>query len=359
MERFSTPEHARIPELSFSEKLAKAIERNQSTELTVPEISERLARVTVIENEVENLELQNFLSEYGIRDAELQLVKSFLRPPSDVSSSESTHESQEAERIYSIDVRSHFSVERLPADYAYSGGAARSLLLRSLGIQPDANPRDVDVIRFNQNSKQSELDRAVASHFMFEDAEHGFGVRIEPDEATYFSTRDLTINEVYATDKQVFLTESCLRDTVRRILRLTPFQNETFASGANPSKMLAKLLRFYAQSISENDPYVFADLDDYDFERSFISPFWLALQYDRAFEVSPEAGEQFFLEMKKHDQIPDTIATAEDATEYLLSIMSHPGFYYRHAPGWQFELEDDYYEEYDQLPSRASHRKPL
>src|SRR3990167_2454331 len=51
------------------------------------------------------------------------------------------------ENLYLLKVKEHFWDQRLPEEYAYKGGAARVLLLRSLGLNSRVEPRDVDLVR--------------------------------------------------------------------------------------------------------------------------------------------------------------------------------------------------------------------
>jgi len=175
-------------------------------------------------------------------------------------------------------------------------------------------------------------------------------------------TRDLTLNQVLATDDELQMTEACLLDTFRRIFRPTKHELGKFPgrsrTGIGP-KMMAKMIRFYADSIEKYDRAELVGLDDWLVEPSFISPFWLAVHLDRAFENGYQSAMAYVRELKKLDQIPDEIDTPEEAAVYLVDLMDDESFYYRNAPIDQYKKEDELidFDEYDKLPIQLSHRR--
>jgi hypothetical protein len=292
---------------------------------------------------LDDMELTQALDEYGIDGSSIE---------------------KEAGGRLTIPVKDHFGEKRLPEGYAYKGGAARSLLMRSLDVDPRYIPRDIDVVRVIDKEPYPGADDEVAKEFMPEDFETGHGVEVlyEPhpededyDEGSdkfdgYFGSRDLTLNEVLATDESVTATRECVLDTVRHIIRLTDFEEnsgwESGFSGAGP-KMLSKILRFYAESIHRYGKAEIQNVADGQFERSFIKPFWLALQLDRACDVSSAVSDQFVKELTSSGQIPDDIQTVEEAASYLARLMKGDikPFYFRHAPEEQFTAEAEWLEE--------------
>ncbi len=105
----------------------------------------------------------------------------------------------------------------------------------------------------------------------------------------YFSTRDLTINQVMATDEEIFVTRMALLDTVRHILRPTPYEKAKF-NGAVGEKILAKIIRLYSEMIHKYDEAAIEDVDSYQLEEAFTNPFFLALQLDKAAEIMTADG---------------------------------------------------------------------
>jgi hypothetical protein len=249
-------------------------------------------------------------------------------------------------------VKKHFTGERLPKGYGYKGGAARALLLKNLGIDPTYTPRDMDIIRLDPNEPAPGVDIKIAKKFMPEDFSHKNGVEVI-QKKDYFKTRDLTINEVLATDEEIIATPECILDSIRRIIRLTPFERKSYGP-----KMLAKMLRFYAEAIYRWDSATIEDMNEWEFEKNFISPFWLALQMDRAFEVGIPIAEQYTKELQKRGQIPTFLNNAKKAADYLGDLLKHKNFYYRHAPSEQFDMEEEWIQKkFEHLPKQSGFGK--
>ena len=259
---------------------------------------------------------------------------------------EETQERYEYDQVMSLPVRNHFSDKRLPAGYGYKGGAARVLLLRALGTDPTYRPRDIDVVRLSWDEDSSDRDDEVSKEFMPEDYEHGDGVEIIDERDQYLATRDFKLNEILATDDRVWFTEGALLDTLRHIIRPTEFEKFNWSdSGELGPKMLAKLLRFYAEAIHRYDEAGIEDVEDWQFEEGFISPFWLALQLDRACDVNQHVAQTYVDELVTRGQLPSDIESIDQASEYLISLIHN--FYYRHAPEEQFDIEYEWTEEFE------------
>ncbi len=252
--------------------------------------------------------------------------------------------------VFSIPVLKHFSDKKLPEGYGYKGGAARALLLRSLGINPLYQPRDIDIVRLAKNQAYEGADDEISKEFMPDDYKNGHGAEPIKDFDDYFAKRDLTINEVLATDEKIYATTDCIFDNIRHILRITKFEKYNYdSSGRIGPKMLSKILRFYAEAIERYDDASIENVEEWQFNASFISPFWLALQLDRAFEIGPKVAENFVHQLIKQKQLPENIKNANQALEYLLDIMGDDCFYFRHAPDWQYENELEWIEYFDEM----------
>lgn len=251
---------------------------------------------------------------------------------------------------YHVKVNEHFTQDRLPEGYGYAGGAARVLLLKNLGISPKFSPRDLDIVRFLPEEPEMGLDDKLARKYSPDDYRHGYGVNPITDLGEYFSTRDFTMNEILATDDEIITTRGGLLDNIRHIIRLTEYSKDT----SPDSKLLAKCLRFYAGAIHRWDEAALEDIDEYYLEWGFITPFWLALNLDKAYQEGSHVAEAFIEELKRRQQLPEEIKTVEEAAEYLLGLIRDRDFYYRHAPTRQFEVEDHWledYKEYEKYPS--------
>ncbi len=261
--------------------------------------------------------------------------------------------------IYTIPIKYSMFREQLPKGYAFAGGAARALLLRNLGIDPIAMPRDVDIVRVVEEEPEPGMDQRLSRQYMGDDCQDGFGVRCENLSEGYFFTRDLTINEVIADQTTIYASQECLLDTARRIIRLTDFERKKLHEGGDGyGKMLAKAVRFFAEMIERYDR---AEINDPDltYEQGFISPFWMAVHLDRALEQGDAVAKRYLDLLISSEHLPNYINTLEEAIEYLQGKIFHTDFYFRHAPKEQFEHERDLVEgKFADLPERESmHRR--
>jgi hypothetical protein len=232
-------------------------------------------------------------------------------------------------------------VEDLPDGYGLKGGAARYYLRESLGLATDY-PRDRDIVRLLENEPYAGADADIARRFMPKDFEFGDGVEKVLDIDIYFKTRDLTINEILATKKGIIATESAILDTVRNILRLTSFERYNYnPDGYAGPKMLAKLLRFYSEMTQLHDgaPSVL-DIGHERIDMVSISPFWLAVNLDRAWERGRAYATDYTRTLLINNQLPTHVQTPEDAANYLLDCMRDESFIFRSAPDGDYLMED-------------------
>ncbi|EKD65725.1 MAG: hypothetical protein ACD_50C00006G0001 [uncultured bacterium] len=244
---------------------------------------------------------------------------------------------EEYDEVFSLPVRNHFSEERLPHGYGYKGGAARALLLRTLGIDSTYQPRDIDIVRLTWENPDDTQDAEVAQHWMSEATENASKIEVISDRDDYFTKRDLRMNEILATDDYIQCTKSALLDIMRHVIRPTKYELSRWHENLGP-KMLAKILRFYAEAIHRYDEAYMGNLEDWRFEEAFITPFWLALQLDKACEISSDVAWRYVEELIARRQLPKYMSTIEEAAKYLIEFTYN--FSYRHAPTEQFVMED-------------------
>ena len=228
------------------------------------------------------------------------------------------------------------------AGYGYKGGAARSVLRKVLGLK-DIPPRDFDVVRLGAEPYAG-ADNEVAKKFMAHDFEFGDGVEVVDNPNEYLETRDFTINEVYTNGDKIIATQQCIKDTVRNVIRTTAYERKLFSgNGDMGPKMKAKTLRLHAEqmyalgvsSIPEDDLNVI--------EGTFINPFWLAVQLDRAFERGTAVAENFTTLLYECKIVPEYVRTSTDLGDYLLTEVD--GFRFRNAPHLQYKFEEDHKED--------------
>lgn len=269
------------------------------------------------EKAVESKELIETLREYNIPTPELY---------------------RDEEGYYRLPLPETSSAPKLPDGYGYKGGVARFHLRIALGLPCKFTPRDLDIIRLAPTEPYENADEKLSQKYMPDDFEHGYGVEPVDSTESYFRSRDLTINEVLTTETEIIATEQAILDIVRNILRPTSYTLSRWPNSRD--KILAKIVRFYVQSIVELEQEVVIEVDTSTFERSFIPPFWLALNLERAISHSPDAAQEYVDKLVKLSQLPPDINTPERAAEYLTKItLGHP-FYFRHADLKQFNIED-------------------
>ena len=227
---------------------------------------------------------------------------------------------------------------KLPQGYGFKGGAARSALREALGLKV-IPPRDIDVIRLSAEPYVG-ADIDIAKKHMAQDFEFGDGVEFVESPKEYLETRDFTINEVYVEGSTIVATEECIRDTIRNIVRTTTYEKELYSEGEEIGpKMKAKALRLHAEQMYMMGVSSIPEDDMNEIEQSFINPFWLAVQLDRAFERDTEVAENFTTLLVQNDIIPNDITNSTDLGEYLLNEVYD--FRFRNAPHLQYQIEED------------------
>lgn len=291
-------------------------------------------RRDLLEGKVADTELSSLLRDFGCKDFAVEEV---------------------SEDLYAFDLPGFHKDETLrslPGGYGYKGGAARALLMRILGVDTTYVPRDFDIIRLTDDEPYQGADVDVAKQYMANDFEYGHGVEVIHDENIYFESRDLTINEVYATKDRVVATRQCIADTLRGVIR--PTYNLLHCEGLRGGN-LAKIIRFYAEAIERYDEATIEDLPVYALEPSSIYPFYLALNLDKAYEKSPRIAREFVAQLKKIKQLPGDIRDTEDAASYLLSVMTNHNFYFRHVPVSEISQEYERFGvAYEDAPTQQS-----
>ncbi len=212
--------------------------------------------------------------------------------------------------------RAAIPIARLPElgeKYALIGGAARALLLASLGRFAQ-EPRDIDIAYAGARDAHDEQEaQKISEKYMADDYGHGHGVQMLAND--YFNTRDLTVNEVLATRDKVVCTRACLLDTLRNIVRMTGFAREE-ADDDFRMRAAGRAVRFVAEAIRRGHEAVLADTDS--IKDIYIRPFYIALQLERAYELGEETAERFVEQSRDLGVLPAHVRDVADATEYLL-----------------------------------------
>lgn len=222
----------------------------------------------------------------------------------------------------------------LPPGYALKGGAARALLLRQLEIDPTAEPRDIDVIRIISDEPEPGLDKKIIETFESEFVK--YKIETISDFESYFNTRDITQNQIFATQDTIITTRACLLDTVRRIIRLTDFEynSENYLDPIGP-KMKIRLLRLYSDALHRYG--IESEIPDmpkemWAQETEHVSTFYIALQFEKACQQGEAVAQTFIETLKEADIFPKKIKTINDAYDFLMETIDDRNFYFRAAP---------------------------
>lgn len=240
-----------------------------------------------------------------------------------------------------IPVVTYFREEkrRPPQKYFFSGSAARALLMMNMGIPaPMYHPRDMDMLRFTTREEQeaeffkpTEEDVWVAKEFMPHDWAHGHGVDFAENPHTYLSTRDFTINELYSDGETIIATDECIADTKEFVLRLTQYEKDAIENGQIPNKMAAKALRMASEiKVRFGEDAQIDPILEYFLETDTITPFWIALQLDKAAETGSAYVAEYMNLLHKYQQIPADVRTPEDLVTFCTdTIPKHRPFVFK------------------------------
>ena len=219
----------------------------------------------------------------------------------------------------------------LPLGYGFKGGVARKALARTLRLPiSTAAVRDIDLLRAAETPP--EHDRELNERYMTEDLIHG-DAKVEaittPQE--YFTTREVTANQIMFLDGEIRITPLGLLDTLGGVIRVTSGHLSINRGRVHPI-VVFKVLRFAAHQRAEGrEPLIKPFRVN---TRKYPHPFafFFALQLSRAFEGGVEVADHYVQYARDWDllalaDLPDDITAAEAAevlkerlTDYELSF---------------------------------------
>jgi hypothetical protein len=234
--------------------------------------------------------------------------------------------------LFKIPVRGE--VPDVGAGYGFTGGMARAILEKELGIVSSLEARDIDIVKII-DEELNEADKKVGLKFNEDDVRGGHD--IEKLEADYFHSRDFTINEVLATRDAVYLTKDCLLDTARGVIRFTDYEisfTENEYNGVEEvianDKLMAKAVRLSALYAFRGREAEIADKEVY--QNVYINDFHLALHLDRALQASHEVAVRYIEELDRLNQLPEWAIGLEPEKiieEILLNAKETNSFVFR------------------------------
>ena len=250
---------------------------------------------------------------------------------------------QRDKNSFKIDVLVNYEGKKLPDGYAYKGGAARSLLLRSLGINKNSQPRDFDLLRYTKKEAYKGADDKLAAEFMPLDFSYGDGVEIISSINNYFSNRDFTINELLATNTTIIASKACLLDTVRHIIRLSDFEKQKeIKYDKLAEKLFVKALRLYSLEILDYEASIHG-IENYRIDSRSVGPFFIALNLDRAMGMGETVAARYVQELVNKKLVPGDITTIKKMIKYLDERLYD--FYFRFLDKDSDEIESQLLED--------------
>lgn len=191
--------------------------------------------------------------------------------------------------VISLQAPDLFRIPTLDQRYGYKGGAARIALGAALGDSTAGfAPRDLDLIRFG--NRHITEDDEMAQQFMPDDFKHGHGVELKQNYREYFTSRDLTVNEVVFIGASVICSPRALQDSINQVLR--PTQHVLNESGNPPGKIVMKMIRILAEERTRGRQMTIHGVP----EDLTVTPFDIALHLDRALHQSSRIASVFIKE---------------------------------------------------------------
>ncbi|MCO6429367.1 MAG: hypothetical protein J5J00_00775 [Deltaproteobacteria bacterium] len=220
--------------------------------------------------------------------------------------------------IYMFQAKDISHLPKLPADYAFKGGAAREALKALLFPGHKSYPaRDLDVIRFGD--KPSELDQKIAAQLMDEDSLHGHGVELVKSFRSYFSSRDLTVNQILLDNGVIVCTEGALFDLAAGIVR--PAKNEIRKNGWIKGKIFMKVLRLAAEEEALGHEVQIEDLP----ASPDVHPFHIALHLERALQRGEDVALKYLQKAEEFGIISSRCKSRDDLAAFVKELSGKIG----------------------------------
>lgn len=277
------------------------------------------------------------------------------------------------EGIYRMLVqRPLFPDHQLPRGYWYKGGCARAVLQRRLGLAV-IPPNDVDLLVDEavavkpvphdtlpiDKPDDIEYQRSWPSIQTSDDLDDDYPdpPLVQQDRfEEYFYTRDFSVNEVLANDKEVYFTTAALMDAVDRHIVATPSaHDEVLKFPGKAVKLFAKALRFSLEwsQTDPDHPWTINKhllLDSADQELVHANSFFLLLSLDKLLSRDPRLAHQYLLAWQDLGLFPEV----RNTFEFALVLFSRTRRDYIPASPYLREHWDEILQEVDRHPLLTS-----
>lgn len=182
-------------------------------------------------------------------------------------------------------------IQELPEGICVMGGVARSIARELLTgeIEPI---RDIDLVAINDFADGELNDDVIDEYskkYMLDDYNYGHGIGFENLD-NYFNTRDFTVNQVLIHKGELLISEQAIDDFEENIIRPTKFE-KPYEDWYLKSKLAVKglLMKVVLDDISES----VSTLEDFNINAYRMSPFFVALGLNKAFDRGKETARNF------------------------------------------------------------------
>jgi len=227
----------------------------------------------------------------------------------------------------------------LPQGYCLEGGAARNIILASLG-EKVLPPRDHDIIALEELGPDMSQRDQLSEKYMPDDYKNGYGIELEYMQG-YFQSRDFTINQLFINGEDAYASKECLEDLIDKAICPTEFEQGKWNSyayqreGVNP-KLVVKSLRLYSEFIEAYGQGNIYGIEDWQWKFDAIPIFYLALGLEKATQLGDNIAIRFYM------TLIDLGMVDEENAPNLSALMCNIRFHMREQGKDPFNFSDPY-----------------
>jgi hypothetical protein len=157
----------------------------------------------------------------------------------------------------------------------------------------------------------------MARDFMTRDYQHGARVELIADMNRYFSTRDLTINEIASFGDQIYASPLAILDTLGHVVRPSSYRSGTLHRAPSlDGRVLLKMLRLYTEGSCIGEGWRVVGIP----EQVTFSDLDLAIHLNKAFQRGDVVARAFLEACELLSLLPvrgDALVGALEELEHL------------------------------------------
>ncbi len=209
------------------------------------------------------------------------------------------------------DLFKELDIPDLPDGYGYSGGVARAVALKMMGLEPH-EIRDLDIVAVEDHAPNLAIAEQIERELMHDDVQHGWGIPSTTIEA-YMQTRDFTMNELLVVDGVLYATPTAVSDLYDGVIRPTDFELNMYPQTGVGGKLAAKSL---LMQVVFEDTLGRSRVEGVDFQNLYIRNFYIALALNKAAQYGEDVAEKYVAKLAEHG-ITNSGLNAEGLMERL------------------------------------------